>query len=40
MKKILLTGVAIAVFAITGVAQPDHDFNPNDKIPVTGSNLT
>jgi hypothetical protein len=40
MKKLLFTGFAFIVFAFPTIAQVDHDYNPNDKIPVAGANLS
>jgi hypothetical protein len=39
MKKLLYTGFAILMFSIPTMGQVDHDYNPNDKVPVTGAYL-
>jgi hypothetical protein len=39
MKKLIITGFAFIVLAFPNLAQVDHDYNPNDKIPMTGENL-
>jgi hypothetical protein len=39
MKKFFITGLAIIAFAIPTMAQVDHDYNPNDVVPLPGPKL-
>jgi hypothetical protein len=40
MKKLLFTISAFMVFVFPLLAQVDHDYNPNDLVPVVNFNLT
>ncbi len=40
MKKLKILFAALVVFTFPSIAQVDHDYNPNDKVPVTSINLT
>jgi hypothetical protein len=39
MKKLLITCLALMAFVIPSIAQVDHDYNPNDLIPASGTVL-
>jgi hypothetical protein len=38
--KFFLTILALGAFGLPLIAQVDHDFNPNDKVPVVNSTIT
>ena len=40
MKKFLVTFSALMVFVIPSIAQVDHDYNPNDRVPSGNFTLT
>jgi hypothetical protein len=40
MKKLMFSCLVILVFALPTIAQVDHDYNPNDLVPVSGPNLS
>jgi hypothetical protein len=40
MKKLFLTGVLLMAFVFPMLAQVDHDYNPNDRIPITNATIT
>jgi hypothetical protein len=40
MKKILFVGFMILLFGFHVIAQVDHDFNPNDRVPAANLKLT
>jgi len=40
MKKLFVTGVIIMAVSLYAVGQVDHDYNPNDVVPVEGNKLT
>jgi hypothetical protein len=40
MKKILIFAVLLSGFIFPLLAQVDHDFNPNDRVPVVNATIT
>lgn len=40
MKNLFFFGIAFIFFSLPVIAQVDHDYNPNDREPITSLNLT
>jgi len=40
MKRVLVSVLALAGFLFPLLAQVDHDYNPNDRVPVVNATIT
>ncbi len=40
MKRLFLTGTLLLAFLMPMLAQVDHDYNPNDRVPIATETLT